>query len=352
MPKISLIMPVYNAFETLERSVGSVLVQTFKDFEFIVVNDGSTDCSLEELEKLRSKSKADFIFLNKENGGAASARKLGLMNASGDFIGFIDSDDVIDRDYLEKMYDTLVCTRTNIFSSRMAVHLGTPIIRNIPLRNRRRKLEYNTFDEKKIVPIMNVVTNGKLYRSDYIDITDKCFSANEDLSINYFLYAKAGYVSFVNDVTYHYMPNNNGLVSKNISGYTWDKIKNTLFPLSELKSTFEGGGLFDIFYSEIEQLFIKNIFQRVEYIMSNLDDGDEKLLLINTLYDYISFYFPNWQENSYLLSYFKDFEFPDMLSCFKNKLMISNYVLTSYSSVEDIYKKYDEISSKVLIKKR
>lgn len=347
MPKISLIMPIYNAQKTLDYSIDSVFNQTERDFEFIAVNDGSNDDSLKKLEELKKQSKVSFRIYDKVNGGAASARKMGLENANSDIIGFIDSDDIIDKDYLRKMYDTLISTKTNICSSRMAFHLGIPILKKIPLKNRKRNIKYDTSKDKKIVPIMNVVTNGKLYKRDYIEITDKKFSANEDLSNNYYLYAKAKDVSFANNVTYHYMPNSDGLVSKNIFGYTWDKIKNTLLPLSELKSTFEKGNLLKEYYYEVEQLFIKNVFDRINYIQSNLPKSDEKTLLINTLYDFITYHFPNWQENPYLLSHFKDFELPDIASTFQNKSRVDKYIPTSYKSEQELFDKYDKTANKV-----
>lgn len=347
MPKISLIMPVYNAQKTLDYSINSVFNQTEKDFEFIAVNDGSKDNSLKKLEELKRQSKISFKIYDKVNGGAASARRLGLENSNSDIIGFIDSDDIIDKDYLKEMYNILISTKTNICSSRMAIHLDTPILKNIPLKNRKRNVKYNTFKDKKIVPIMNVVTNGKLYKRDYIQITDKEFLANEDLSINYYLFAKAREVSFANNVTYHYMPNSEGLVSKNIFGYTWDKIKNTLLPLSELKFTFERGNLLEEYYYEVEQLFIKNVFDRINYIQSNLQNSDEKNLLINTLYDFITYHYPNWQKNPYLLSRFKDFELPDIASTFQNKSRVDKYIPTSYKSEQEIFDKYDITANKI-----
>ena len=343
----SIIIPVYNSSKTIEKSVESVMNQTNKNFEIIAVNDGSTDDSLEKLEQLKEKSNIKFTIINKENGGAASARKLGLEKASGDIIGFIDSDDIMDPKYLEIMLKTLKDTNTNICSSRMAFHLDMPLLKNIPLKNKARNLKYDAFKDKKIVPIMNVVTNGKLYKREYIDIKDKNFSANEDLSNNYYLYAKARNISFANNVTYHYMPNNEGLVSKNIFGYTWDKIKNTLLPLSELKSTFENGKLLDEYYYEVEELFIKNVFERVNYISSNLPKSEEKNLLINTLYDFITYHFPNWQENPYLLSNLKDFELPDTVSAIQNKSRLSSYIQKSYESENEIYNNYDIISKRV-----
>ena len=347
MARISLIMPVFNAEKTLDYSVDSVFKQTEDDFEFIAVNDGSIDDSLKKLEELKSKSKIEFKIIDKPNGGAASARKVGLEKSTGDIIGFIDSDDIIDKDYLKNMYDTLYSTNTNICCSRMAIHLDNPLLKNIPLKNKRRRLKYDALKDRKIVPIMNVVTNGKLFKREYIDITNKDFVANEDLSKNYYLYAKARNISFANDVTYHYMPNGDGLVSNNIFGYTWDRIKNTLLPLSELKNTFENGFIFEDYYYEVEQLFIKNIFDRVNYISSNVPDCEDKDLLINILYDYISYHFPNWQENPYLLTHFKDFEIPDTISTFQNSSRVSNYIPMPYESEDEIYNNYEAISKRI-----
>ncbi len=129
MPKVSLIMPVYNSEKTLDISVGSILNQTDKDIEFIAVDDGSTDNSLEKLQQLKQKSPIDFKIYNKKNGGAASARKYGLNKSNSDIVGFVDSDDYVDKDYVSKLYDTLVSTDTNISVSRMAFHLNMPVLK-------------------------------------------------------------------------------------------------------------------------------------------------------------------------------------------------------------------------------
>ena len=349
MPKISLIMPVYNASETLDYSVKSVLNQDFKDFEFIAVDDGSKDDSLEKLDILLKNSKIDYRIYHKENEGPAFARRYGLDKSEGDLIGFIDSDDKIDFDYLSGMYQTLKETKTNICSSRVAMHFNNPLIRNIAFKNRKRNIRYDAYRDQKIVPIMNVITNGKLFRREYIDLTDRDFSANEDLSINYLLYAKARKISFANNTCYHYIPNDKGLVSTKIVGHEWSKIKNTLLPLSELRENFRKEGFLDDYYEEVEQIFMKNIFQRVEYIKNNIKDGKVKTEMINTLYDFITYHFSTWKDNRYYLSHFKDFEIPDIISCIKNEPLVHGYVKTEYDEEEEIFDKYYELSKKAKI---
>lgn len=107
MCKISVIVPVYNAASTLEGCVSSILAQTFTDFELMLINDGSKDNSAELCKKL-SASDNRIIYIEKENGGAASVRNLGIDRAKGDYLCFVDSDDYIDSDMLEFMYNKAI----------------------------------------------------------------------------------------------------------------------------------------------------------------------------------------------------------------------------------------------------
>lgn len=96
--KYSVIIPVYNAERTLSRCVNSILNQDFNDYEIILVNDGSKDKSLEICNDFSDKYENIFT-INKENGGASSARNAGLDHARGDFILFVDSDDYVEDHY-------------------------------------------------------------------------------------------------------------------------------------------------------------------------------------------------------------------------------------------------------------
>ena len=104
MPKISVIIPIYNTQNYLEKCLDSVINQTFKDIEIICVNDCSKDNSLEILKKYSKKDKRIKIIDFKENKGPASARNEALNIAKGEYISFIDSDDWINLDFYEKLY--------------------------------------------------------------------------------------------------------------------------------------------------------------------------------------------------------------------------------------------------------
>lgn len=104
MPEISVIVPVYKVEKYFDRCVKSILNQTFKDFELILVDDGSPDRCPQMCDEWARKD-ARIRVVHKKNGGAASARNLGLQIFSGKYVLFVDSDDTIPCDAMGKMYD-------------------------------------------------------------------------------------------------------------------------------------------------------------------------------------------------------------------------------------------------------
>ena len=108
MPKISVIIPVYNTEKYIKKCLESLAKQIMQDFEVIIVNDGSTDNSKKVIKDYMKNSKLNIKYLEKENGGLASARNYGVEHALGKYISFLDSDDYLDEDLyknLEKYMD-------------------------------------------------------------------------------------------------------------------------------------------------------------------------------------------------------------------------------------------------------
>lgn len=112
MPKVSVILPVYNVGPYLDEALSSLENQTLKDIEIIAVNDGSTDNSEDILRKHLAKDHR-IQYFNQENQGQSAARNLALTHATGDYIYFMDSDDIIDYDTLETCYNYIERTKAD-----------------------------------------------------------------------------------------------------------------------------------------------------------------------------------------------------------------------------------------------
>ena len=121
---VSIIVPIYNVDKYLEECIESLKNQTYKNLEIILINDGSTDNS-EQICRKEEKQDNRIVFINKKNGGAASAKNEGLKVVKGDYIAFVDSDDFIEADMIEYMVNTIKkynsdivqCSFTNLYKN-------------------------------------------------------------------------------------------------------------------------------------------------------------------------------------------------------------------------------------------
>lgn len=102
MDKVSIIIPIYNASKTIEKTILSIINQTYKELEIICVNDGSTDMTKEILENIANND-SRVIIINQINSGVSTARNVGLSTAKGKFVIFVDADDTIEESYIENL---------------------------------------------------------------------------------------------------------------------------------------------------------------------------------------------------------------------------------------------------------
>ena len=105
--KITVIVPVYNVENYLEKCLDSLINQTYKNLEIIVINDGSTDNSGEICQEYAQKDNR-IVYIEKENGGLSDARNVGLDKMTGSYVTFIDSDDWVELDYVEILYKKII----------------------------------------------------------------------------------------------------------------------------------------------------------------------------------------------------------------------------------------------------
>ena len=119
MPKVSVIVPVYNTEKYLDKCIQSILSQTFTDFELLLIDDGSTDASGAICDKYAEQDLRVRVF-HKENGGVTSARRMGVENAIGEFVTFVDSDDELYSDALSTLLKKTTSKEVKIVVSNLS----------------------------------------------------------------------------------------------------------------------------------------------------------------------------------------------------------------------------------------
>ena len=136
-PKISIIVPVYNVEQYIQKCILSIIEQIFTDYEAIIINDGSLDNSIKVITPL-IKNDRRFSIINQENQGAGGARNTGIKKAKGEYVCFVDSDDYIEDDYLYLLYTTITKHNADICTSDINIiydHGGAPSRQNLGAKN-------------------------------------------------------------------------------------------------------------------------------------------------------------------------------------------------------------------------
>lgn len=123
MPLVSVIVPCFNRSSTIQRAIESVLDQTYSNIEIIVVDDGSTDDTIDLLRKLYSGNDKIIVYSKQENGGVACARNVGIKRARGKYISFLDSDDEWKIEHLSEAVDALEATGYGVFMAMWEIEL-------------------------------------------------------------------------------------------------------------------------------------------------------------------------------------------------------------------------------------
>ena len=128
--KLSVIVPVYNTEQYLGRCLNSLVNQTLQDMEILVVDDGSTDGSLAIAKEFEQSYPDKLKVFTKENGGQSTARNLAMEHAAGEYLGFADSDDWVDADMYEKLYEAAICQNADIAVCDIEEHYPSHVVRH------------------------------------------------------------------------------------------------------------------------------------------------------------------------------------------------------------------------------
>ena len=212
-PVISVIVPFYNAEQHIAHCIESILSQTFKYFELVLVNDGSIDNSAKICYQY-SQNDSRINYLEKENGGPGSARNLGIKEAKGEYVYFVDGDDWIEEDLLEVCWNVLKSERPDIIIFGYVVdHVnkeGKTISSNEFNQNKIifEKKKNNIEISNTTIQILKLCCN-KVFRKDFIEKNNLNYneeiSLSEDVIFNFQSFLYTDKLIFINKALYHYV---------------------------------------------------------------------------------------------------------------------------------------------------
>jgi glycosyltransferase involved in cell wall biosynthesis len=232
---ISIIVPVYNVEDYVEECIKSLIDQTYSNTEIILVNDGSTDRSLEICQKYSSNKKIKVITQN--NKGLSGARNTGIRHATGEYVGFVDSDDFIEPDMYQVLYDVLTENDADIACCGRFIFSGKIIDKRYESKKLMVFDKEEAFRELLLSGCIDVAAWDKLYKKDlFSNIEYPEGENNEDAAIIYKLFDKCKTVVHCGKSFYYYRQRT-GSITKN--GFSLSKSRLVEAHLSEMKTFLE-----------------------------------------------------------------------------------------------------------------
>jgi len=288
MIKVSVIVPVYNAEKYLEKCLDSLINQTMEEIEIIVVDDGSTDSSSDILAIYAAKSSKLRVY-TRANGGAAEARNFGLTVACGEYVGYVDSDDFVDLDMFEIMYDK-------------AMERGSDIVecdlRHTYAGSEDKEAMSRYYTPRELLCFGRYVVWNKVFRRDLLIQADVYFPAGliyEDVA---FVAKVLPYVTrydYVDAAPIHYVQRRSS-VNNTKSVKTMD----ILAVLDDITAFFAEKGFRKQYENELEYLFARILLCSSFKRMCRIPDRALRKRALKSNYGKLVGSFPEWRRNPIL----------------------------------------------------
>lgn len=278
-PLISVVVPVYKTEKYLSKCIESVLAQSYNNFELILVDDGSPDNSGKICDEYASNYSRIKV-VHKENGGVSKARNTGLDIAQGEFITFLDSDDYLDCNALDVLYNTLIKENADLVcASHMTIRKMS--------RSSVSGLSYMTFSDDEVaanlfrIYISTPISCAKLYKVSVIKENNIRFVSGVPYAEDtYFLFCYIEHIKkvvFIPDVIYYYCRNN----STATKVFYLDIDKYNLYNFLKAKEIIDGSDLTDFEKQKILSDFANKIcFENINHYMNFLKSKDIPLYKI------------------------------------------------------------------------
>ena len=289
-PKISIIVPIYNAEKTLRRCINSIIIQTYPNIEIILIDDGSDDNSLAVCKSYAEKDKRVKVF-HQSNSGLVRTRKLGISLAEGDYIGFVDSDDWVDDDFYEALYKNIYDAdfiHTGYIlekgETKRLFDLSEMILTN---RNRltdeiRKKMILWLYRGKIAPSIWSKLFKKAFIKDIYSNVPDDQ-QMGEDLITFRIGIQKATKICISNIQKYHYCVRSNSM-SHQIDEATVLAKMNLLSTLKSILNNMEiyddGNAIRSLYKITIESIFAQSLQTPNMYFIGNIEKLREKKIIL------------------------------------------------------------------------
>jgi len=295
MPKVSVIVPVYNVEPYISKCLDSLADQTLKDFEAIIVNDGSTDNSQKIIDDYTKAYPNIFKPFTKKNGGQSDARNYGLDRATGDYIYFLDSDDYIDETTLEKMYNKAIEKDFCIVASDFE-HVYDDSNQNKYISADVPHDLYTIDEIKSLMINIYGVTTNKVYKKALFE--SERFKKGvwyEDIEILYRLLPHAKTIGIIKEDLYKYYQRQSGNIMSIYNAHVYDYVDN----MNGLVEYYKNNDLYDEFYPELEYVYVRYILATFIKTAAQFEK-DEYKKAVNIAIENVRKTFPNYKKNKYL----------------------------------------------------
>lgn len=291
--KVSVIVPVYNVEPYLDKCLNTLVNQTLKKIEIIIVNDGSKDNSEKIIEKYLKKYPEKIKYIKKNNGGLSSARNEGLKYASGEYIGFVDSDDYVSLNTFnlmykkakEKNFDLVVCNLNYVYETKTKmVSAGLD-----------KDLENEDEVKKNIVFLYPAVWN-KLYKKEILDsLKFKEGIWYEDVEFNFRVYPRVKSIGYVDKPLIQYVQRESS-ISKTIDKRLFNYIDN----FNGLIRYYQDNNLYNKYYFELEYSYVRYLYATFIKQLSYTNDKELFKEGVKEAIKNVQEHFPNYKKNIYL----------------------------------------------------
>ena len=288
MPKVSLIIPVYNVQDYIEKCMDSVVNQTIDDMEIIIVNDGSKDQSKQKIERYLEKY-PKIKYLEKENGGLSDARNYGLKFATGEYVAFLDSDDYVEKNTYEEMY--------NLAKKEKSDMVECDFIWEYPNRI-REDIGFLYSSKKEMIEKARVVAWNKLIKREIIEKANLQFPVGlryEDVEFFYKIVPYINKVSFVKKCLIHYVQRGDSIANtQNI------RTKEIFKVLDNVITYYKENNLYNEYEQELEYIYVRFLLCSSLKRMCKIEDKKQRKQAVQETWKNINTKFPNWRKNDIL----------------------------------------------------